>query len=222
MSQLFDLFLHVDKHLLQLIADTGAWTYAILFAVIFCETGLIVTPFLPGDSLLFAAGALTVATGAVDASGAPQAGLSLAMLLPLLIGAAVLGNTTNYFIARMLGPAFLESGKLRFVKRSYIEQTQAFYERHGGKTVVLARFAPILRTIAPFVAGIGKMPFARFSAYNVVGAVAWVCLCTFAGVWFGNIEIVRKNFGLVAIGIVVVSALPTVIGVLRERMRAKG
>jgi membrane-associated protein len=194
-----DIVLHLDAHLVELLRDYGFWVYLILFAIVFAETGLVVTPFLPGDSLLFAAGALA----AVDTSGT----LSAPVLSLTLIIAAVAGNTTNYHIGRWIGPAAF-SGKIRFLKVEYLRRTEAFFLKYGSMTIVSSRFVPILRTCAPFVAGIGHMPYARFQAYNVLGGAAWVLLMTWAGFFFGNIPFVKQNFGLVTIGIIVVSLIP--------------
>ncbi len=194
-----DIVLHLDAHLVELLRDYGFWVYLILFTIVFAETGLVVTPFLPGDSLLFAAGALA----AVDTSGT----LSAPLLSLMLIIAAVAGNTTNYHIGRWIGPAAF-SGKIRFLKVEYLRRTEAFFLKYGSMTIVSSRFVPILRTCAPFVAGIGRMPYARFQAYNVIGGVAWVLLMTWAGFFFGNIPFVKQNFGLVTIGIIVVSLIP--------------
>ena len=194
-----DIVLHLDAHLVELLRDYGFWVYLILFAIVFAETGLVVTPFLPGDSLLFAAGALA----AVDTSGT----LSAPLLSLLLIIAAVAGNTTNYHIGRWIGPAAF-SGKIRFLKVEYLRRTEAFFLKYGSVAIVSSRFVPILRTCAPFVAGIGRMPYARFQAYNVIGGAAWVLLMTWAGFFFGNIPFVKQNFGLVTIGIIVVSLIP--------------
>ena len=201
-----DVFRHLDKYLADLVIEYGVWIYAILFLVIFCETGLVVTPFLPGDSLLFAAGAIA-ASATVGADG-ETVGLSMVIMVPLLIVAAILGDATNFAIGSRVGPAFLEKEKLPFIKRSHIAKTQAFYEKHGSKTIVMARFVPIVRTFAPFVGGIGKMEYRTFAIYNVVGAVAWVCVCAIAGYFFGNIPIVKKNFEFVVLGIIAVSVLP--------------
>ena len=194
-----DIVLHLDAHLVELLRDYGFWVYLILFAIVFAETGLVVTPFLPGDSLLFAAGALA----AVDTSGT----LSAPLLSLTLIIAAVAGNTTNYHIGRWIGPAAF-SGKIRFLKVDYLRRTEAFFLKYGSVAIVSSRFVPILRTCAPFVAGIGHMPYARFQAYNVLGGAAWVLLMTWAGFFFGNIPFVKQNFGLVTIGIIVVSLIP--------------
>ena len=194
-----DIVLHLDKHLVELLTNYGFWVYLILFVIVFAETGLVVTPFLPGDSLLFAAGALA----AVDASGT----LSAPLLSLTLIIAAVAGNTTNYHIGRWIGPAAF-SGKFRFLKVEYLRRTEAFFLKYGSVAIVSSRFVPILRTCAPFVAGIGRMPYARFQAYNIFGGAAWVLLMTWAGFFFGNIPFVKQNFGLVTIGIIVVSLIP--------------
>ena len=194
-----DIVLHLDAHLVELLRDYGFWVYLILFAIVFAETGLVVTPFLPGDSLLFAAGALA----AVDTSGT----LSAPLLSLTLIIAAVAGNTTNYHIGRWIGPAAF-SGKIRFLKVDYLRRTEAFFLKYGSVAIVSSRFVPILRTCAPFVAGIGHMPYARFQAYNVLGGAAWVLLMTWAGFFFGNIPFVKQNFGLVTIGIIAVSLIP--------------
>jgi membrane-associated protein len=194
-----DIVLHLDAHLIELLQAYGFWVYLILFAVVFAETGLVVTPFLPGDSLLFAAGALA----AVDTSGT----LSAPLLSLTLIVAAVAGNTTNYHIGRWIGPAAF-NGKIRFLKVEYLRRTEAFFLKYGSMTIVSSRFVPILRTCAPFVAGIGRMPYARFQAYNFIGGAAWVLLLTWAGFFFGNIPFVKQNFGLVTIGIIVASLIP--------------
>jgi len=194
-----DIVLHLDKHLVELLTNYGFWVYLILFVIVFAETGLVVTPFLPGDSLLFAAGALA----AVDTSGT----LSAPLLSLTLIIAAVAGNTTNYHIGRWIGPAAF-SGKFRFLKVEYLRRTEAFFLKYGSVAIVSSRFVPILRTCAPFVAGIGRMPYARFQASNIFGGAAWVLLMTWAGFFFGNIPFVKQNFGLVTIGIIVVSLIP--------------
>ncbi|HEX6616005.1 MAG TPA: DedA family protein [Gemmatimonadales bacterium] len=207
LKQLVDVFLHLDTHLSQVIAEYGTWTYLILFAIIFCETGLVVTPFLPGDSLLFAAGTFA-ALGALD----------VRLLIPLLIAAAIIGDTINYWIGAYIGPRAFE-GNLRFLKKEHLDRTRAFYERHGGKTIILARFVPIVRTFAPFVAGVGTMSYGRFITYNVVGAVLWVGLLVLAGFFFGNIPVVRENFTMVILAIIAISVMPMVIEALRTRRR---
>ena len=207
-SWFIDLILHLDKHLVELLRDYGFWVYLILFLIVFAETGFVVTPFLPGDSLLFAAGALA----AVDTSGT----LSAPLLSATLIVAAIAGNTTNYHIGAWIGPQAF-SGRVRFLKVEYLRRTEEFFAKHGSMTIVLSRFVPILRTCAPFVAGIGHMPYARFQAYNVFGALAWVLLILWAGFFFGNIPFIKDNFGLVTIGIIVVSVLPVVWVAIKKR-----
>ncbi|CAD6876819.1 DedA family protein [Methylomonas fluvii] len=204
---LTDILLHIDKHLANIISDYGTLTYAILFLVIFVETGFVVMPFLPGDSLLFAAGAFV----AMDAFNLP-------ILLGVLGAAAVLGDTVNYWIGRSIG---LRAYSLSWVNREHLDRAQAFYDTYGGKTIVLARFVPIVRTFAPFVAGIGKMPYSTFILYNIIGGVAWVLICVFAGYFFGNIPLVKKNFELVVLGIVLISILPIVLEVWKARKQAK-
>ena len=196
---LIEFVLHLDKHLAQMLAMYGIWIYALLFLIIFSETGLVVTPFLPGDSLLFGVGALA----AVDGSGT----LSAPLIAVLLALAAILGNTVNYGFGRVLGPPVFD-GRYRFIKAEYLHRTQAFFNRHGGMTIAMSRFIPIVRTFAPFIAGVGRMHFARFQAFNVAGGTAWVCLFIFGGYLFGNIPFVKANFGLVTLAIIFVSVLP--------------
>jgi membrane-associated protein len=203
-----DVVLHLDRHLVELVGHYGLAVYAILFVIIFAETGLVVTPFLPGDSLLFAAGALA----AIDSSGTLNA-LALWLLLAL---AAVLGNSVNYAIGRAIG-AHAFSGRYRFIKVDYLRRTERWFERHGPLTIVLSRFAPIIRTFAPFVAGIGHMPYGRFIGYNIVGGLSWVALFIWGGYLFGNLPVIKQNFGLVTIAIVLVSLAPMAIVFLRER-----
>jgi membrane-associated protein len=209
LRQALDFFLHLDVHLRAIIGTYGAWTYLILFAVVFCETGLVVTPFLPGDSLLFAVGTFA-ALGALD----------LATSILILLAAAILGDTVNYWIGWAVGPRLQREGRLRFVKPEHLERTHQFYERYGGKTIIIARFVPIVRTFAPFVAGVGAMTYGRFMSYNVIGAVAWVLVCVLGGYFFGNLPVVRENFTLVILAIIAVSLLPGVVEVWRSR-RAK-
>jgi len=206
-SWFIDLVLHLDKHLTELVANYHLWVYAIIFLIVFCETGLVVTPFLPGDSLLFALGALA----AVDQTGTLHAPL----IWLLLTVAAVLGNEVNFRVGRAIGPRAF-SGGMRWLKQDYLIRTQQFYEKHGGKTIILSRFIPIIRTFAPFVAGVGQMKRRRFAAYNIVGGFAWVTIFIWGGYLFGNVPIVKQNFGLVTIGIVVVSVLPVVWGLLQK------
>jgi membrane-associated protein len=210
-SWFIDLVLHLDKHLVDLLTDYHAWIYAILFAVIFCETGLVVTPFLPGDSLLFAVGALA----AIDTSGT----LSAPLLFVLLAAAAILGNTLNYSIGRAIGPPAF-SGRYRLLKVEYLHRTEDFFKRHGGMAVALSRFMPIIRTFAPFVAGVGRMPYGRFLGYNLMGGIAWVALFLWGGYLFGNIPVVKQNFGIVTILIILVSLLPLVVTFFRSRTSA--
>jgi membrane-associated protein len=206
LSQAINVFVHLDKHLREFVDQYGTWTYLALFVIVFCETGLVVTPILPGDSLLFAAGAI-----------AALGSLNPHLLVLLLTVAAVLGDAVNYQIGRRLGPAVFRSEKNRFFKREHLEKTHAFYERYGGKTIIIARFVPIVRTFAPFVAGVGQMNYARFALFNVTGAIAWVMVGVYAGFWFGNREIVKNNFSLILIAIVFVSLLPPAIEYLRAR-----
>lgn len=207
LTSLFDIFLHLDKHLGEFINAYGATTYAILFLVVFAETGLVIAPFLPGDSLLFAAGALAAATGAMDP----------VMLVVLLSIAAILGDTVNYSVGKVLGLKILQ--KFPFIKQEHITYTEKFYERHGGKTIILARFLPIVRTFAPFVAGIGTMNYSRFILYNVIGGITWVVSFIYLGFFFGNIPVVKRNFSFVILGIIFVSVLPGVIEFVRHRMK---
>ena len=202
--------LHLDAHLAALIDWAGAWTYVVLAGIVFAETGLVITPFLPGDSLLFATGALAAATGRLDIAG----------LFLLLTACAIAGDAVNYHLGGLLGRQAAE-GRLPLVKPAHIRVTEEFYARHGGKTIILARFIPIVRTFAPFVAGAGTMPYARFAAFNVAGGVAWVGSMLFAGYFFGNLPLVRDNFSLVVLGIIVVSVIPGVVAVLQERARIR-
>ena len=204
---LIDLVLHLDKHLVELLTHYDTWIYAILFAVIFAETGLVVTPFLPGDSLLFAVGALA----AVDTSGT----LSAPLAFILLAVAAILGNTTNYAIGRAIGPPAF-TGKYPLLKVQYLRQTEEFFRRHGGMAIALSRFMPIIRTFAPFVAGVGRMPYGRFQAFNMLGGLSWVLLFLWGGYLFGNIPLVKQNFGIVTILIILVSVTPFVVTLLRR------
>ena len=211
MTQLIDLFLHVDRHLLELVADYGVWIYAILFLIVFAETGLVVTPFLPGDSLLFAAGALG-ATGA----------LNVWLAAALLLAAAITGDAVNYAVGRSVGHRVIELSRTdprwgRWINPAYIARAHEFFERRGGKAIVLGRFVPIVRTFVPFVAGAAEMSYASFAFYNVTGAIAWVGICVSAGYLFGNVPIVKDNFSLVALGIVFVSLLPMAFELLNSR-----
>jgi membrane-associated protein len=210
-SQIVDLFLHLDKYLTEIISQYGTWTYLILFLVIFVETGLVVMPFLPGDSLLFAAGAL---------AANPENGLNVVLLMALLFIAAVLGDTLNYTIGDYIGPKVFRRD-YRFLKREYLLQTQAFYVKHGGKTIIFARFIPIIRTFAPFIAGVGTMKYSRFIMYNIVGGFAWIVAFTMIGYFFGNLPFVKKNFTLVIFAIIFISILPPIIEFLKQRFSNK-
>ena len=201
-----DFILHIDQHLIDITAAYGMWTYAVLAVIVFAETGLVVTPFLPGDSLLFAAGAIC-ALGTMN----------VWVMIALLIVAAILGDAVNYTIGNRLGPKIFSSTTSKLLNREHLNRTHAFYERHGGKTIILARFMPIIRTFAPFVAGIGAMRYRQFAVYNVVGAVVWVASFSLLGYYFGNLELVRKNFTLVIGVIIVLSVLPAVWEFLRTR-----
>jgi len=203
-----DFILHLDKHLTQLVATYHIWVYVILFLIIFCETGLVVTPFLPGDSLLFAVGALA----AVDESGT----LSAPLVWILLVVAAILGNETNFRIGKAIGPRAF-GGNIRFLKREYLERTQAFYDKHGAKMIVMSRFVPIIRTFAPFVAGVGTMKRSTFAAYNFVGGLSWVTLFIWGGYLFGNVPLIKENFGIVTITIIIVSVLPMAWSLLKPQ-----
>jgi len=204
-----ELFLHLDKHLNEIIQNYGVWTYLLLFLIIFCETGLVVTPLLPGDSLLFAAGTF-----------AALGSLKVEWLYILLSVAAVGGDTVNYWIGHYVGPKVFYKEDVRFLNRKYLDRTHEFYEKHGGKTIILARFIPIIRTFAPFVAGIGKMTYGRFFSYNVFGGLAWIAIFLFGGYFFGNIPLVKRNFTLVILAIIFISVLPAVIEFLNQRRRS--
>jgi membrane-associated protein len=204
-----DILLHLDKYLDLMIQTMGIWSYVIIFLIIFCETGLVVTPILPGDSLLFAIGTFA-AIGSFD----------IVMVLILLTIAAIAGDTVNYWIGNYLGPKVFHYEDSRFFKKRHLERTHQFYEKHGGKTIIIARFIPIIRTFAPFVAGIGSMTYRKFLSYNVVGGFFWIFSLTLAGYFFGNIPVVRENFSLVIVAIVVISVMPGVIEYLRQRGKA--
>jgi membrane-associated protein len=201
-----DLILHVDDHLNELLAEYGVWLYAILFVIVFCETGLVVTPFLPGDSLLFMAGALAVGGE-----------LNPAILIALLFAAAVLGDSVNYAIGKYFGSRMMRWEDSRFFNKRALQRTEAFYVRHGGKTIVIARFMPIVRTFAPFVAGMSHMEYRRFAAFNVLGAALWVAPLTMLGYWFGNLPFIKKNLSMVVLGIIAMSLMPLVIAWWKER-----
>jgi membrane-associated protein len=204
-TTLIDFILHLDKHLEQIIQDYGLLTYAILFLIIFVETGVVVLPFLPGDSLLFAAGML---------AANEKNGLSVGIIIVLLIVAAILGDTLNYIIGKYIGPKVF-SRDYKLLKKEHLLKTQQFYDKHGGKTIIYARFIPIIRTFAPFVAGIGNMKYGKFINYNIIGGIVWVVLFTMAGYLFGNIEIVKSNFTKIILGIIIVSLLPAVIEIIK-------
>jgi len=208
LTTLIDIFLHLDKHLGQVIQTYGLWTYLVLFLIIFCETGLVVTPFLPGDSLLFAAGAFA----ALPYEGRPS--LDIWMLYLLLNIAAVTGNSLNYQIGYFVGPKVFDTENVRFLKRDYLIRTHNYYEKYGGMTIIIARFVPIIRTFAPFLAGVGKMSYWRFAGFNLLGSVAWVSSFTLGGFYFGNIPVIKENFTIVIFAIIGISVLPTIFGFL--------
>ncbi|PZR36445.1 MAG: DedA family protein [Azospira oryzae] len=206
-KSVIDFILHIDHHLVEIVNDYQTWTYLILFLIIFAETGLVVTPFLPGDSLLFAAGAIIAK---------PETDLNIGFMLVLLIIAAILGDLVNYHVGKYIGPQAF-SGRFRFLKVEYLTKTQEFYYKHGGKTIIYARFIPIIRTFAPFVAGIGTMSYKRFALYNVSGGIAWVSSFLFMGYFFGGLPMIKNNFTYVIFGIIFVSILPPIIEVLRGK-----
>jgi membrane-associated protein len=212
-SQLLDYFLHLDAHLNEVARVLGPWLYALLFAIVFCETGLVVTPFLPGDSLLFAVGAL---------AASPGSALSMPLLALLLIVAAVVGDAVNYAIGKRVGPRIFYSESSRWLNKEHLVRAQRFYERYGAKTIVLARFVPIVRTFAPFVAGIGRMSYRRFAVYNVTGGVAWVLIFLLAGYFFGNLPVVQEQFHYVVVAIIAISLVPVAIEWLRARRERAG
>ena len=206
-----DFILHIDVHLAELVAQYGMWVYGILFLILFCETGLVVTPFLPGDSLLFVAGAL---------AALPTNDLNVHTMVALMIGAAILGDAVNYTIGRLFGEKLFSNPNSKIFRRSYLDKTHQFYEKHGGKTIILARFVPIVRTFAPFVAGMGHMTYRHFAAYNVIGALVWVLLFTYAGYLFGDLPIVQENLKLLIVAIIIVSILPGIIEIWRHKRAA--
>lgn len=208
-TNLIELFLHIDEYLAEIISQYGTWTYALLFLVIFMETGFVVTPFLPGDSLLFAAG-----------SFAALEVLSPWMLVILLCIAAIIGDTVNYWIGHYIGPKAF-SGNVRFLKKEYLDQTHEFYEKHGGKTIILARFVPIVRTFAPFVAGVGAMTYKKFILYNVVGGIIWVNIFVWLGYYFGNLPFVKKNFEIAILAIIFISILPMIYEFVKAKWEAR-
>ena len=205
LGNLLDLFLHLDKNLALVISEIGIFTYIFLFLIIFMETGLVITPFLPGDSLLFAAGTLAV-----------SGNLNILLLFMLLALGAILGDTVNYWIGTIIGPKIFEKKRIPFLKKEYLTRTEKFYEKHGGKTIILARFIPIIRNFAPFVAGIGKMSYSKFLSFNIIGGIVWVALFLFTGFFFGNLPIIRENFHYAILGIIFVSILPAAIEYIRH------
>ena len=207
---MIDFILHIDRHLAELSLQYGVWIYVILFLIVFCETGLVVTPFLPGDSLLFAAGAV-----------AALGGMNVHMAATLLLAAAVIGDAANFAIGKYFGEKLFAKPDSRVFKREYLDKTHAFYEKYGGKTIILARFVPIVRTFAPFVAGMGDMHYGRFIRYNIIGALMWVGLLTYAGYFFGELPVVKNNFGLVVIGIIAVSVLPMAVEIAKAKWGKK-
>ena len=209
-STIIDFILHIDQHLAALSAEYGVWIYAILFLIIFCETGLVVTPFLPGDSLLFAAGGI-----------AALGEMNIPLMVALLLVAAILGDAVNFAIGKYFGARLFANPDSKIFRRAYLDKTHAFYEKHGGKTIIIARFVPIVRTFAPFVAGMGNMHYGRFIRYNIIGAILWVVLFSYAGYFFANIPLVKNNLALVLAAIIVISVLPGVIEVVRARREAK-
>ena len=208
LSNFVSLFIHLDDHINTIITNYGTWTYLILFIIIFCETGLVVTPFLPGDSLLFVVGALSV-------SGA----LNVFSLIIILTLAAILGDSANYFVGKKFAPQIFGKKKIPFLKQEYLDRTHAYFQRYGGKTIIIARFVPIVRTFAPFLAGVGTMTYPKFLAYNIFGAILWVCVGVFSGYFFGNLQFVKDNFTLVILAIIVISLLPAVFEYCRERRK---
>ena len=210
LASLIDFILHIDQHLIELTQTYGLWIYAILFLIVFCETGLVVTPFLPGDSLLFAAGAV-----------AALGGMNVHIAAALLLAAAVIGDAANFAIGKYFGEKLFAKPDSRVFKREYLDKTHAFYEKYGGKTIILARFVPIVRTFAPFVAGMGNMHYGRFIRYNIIGALVWVGLLTYAGYFFGELPAVKNNFGLVVIGIIAVSVLPMAVEIAKAKWEKK-
>ena len=209
-AQAVEFILHLDRHLDLFIRDHGTWAYVLLFAIIFAETGLVVTPFLPGDSLLFAAGAIS-ARGSLD----------VGLLALLLAAAAIAGDAVNYWVGHALGDRLLGGGKIRLIRQEHLDRTHDFYERHGARTIILARFVPIVRTFAPFVAGLGRMTYRRFATYNVIGGIGWIALFVFGGFKFAEVAIVREHFGLVIIAIILISFVPMVLTIWQERSAAR-
>lgn len=205
---MIDFILHIDSYLAQITADYGVLTYVVLFAVVFAETGLVVTPFLPGDSLLFAAGAI-----------AALGSLNIWILTFVLMAAAIIGDTVNYWVGHFFGKKIVDNPKIPFINQEHIDKTQAFYEKHGGKTIILARFVPIVRTFAPFVAGVGKMDYGKFISYNIIGGIVWVTLFTLAGYFFGNMEFVKDNFHTVIFAIIILSIAPMIYEYIKAKSK---
>ncbi len=212
MEFLIDFILHIDQHMVEMVRDYHAWTYAILFVIIFCETGLVVTPFLPGDSLLFVAGAI---------AAQPNMPITVHLLALIVFAAAVLGDSSNYAIGHFFGRRLFSNPNSKIFKQSYLDKTHEFYKKYGGKTIILARFVPIVRTFAPFVAGMGKMHYYYFMVYNVVGGALWVAIFCYAGFFFGDLPFVQQNLKLLIVAIIVISVLPAVVEVIREKMKLK-
>lgn len=212
MEFLIDFILHIDQHMVEMVRDYHAWTYAILFVIIFCETGLVVTPFLPGDSLLFVAGAI---------AAQPNMPITVHFLALIVFAAAVLGDSSNYAIGHFFGRRLFSNPNSKIFKQSYLDKTHEFYKKYGGKTIILARFVPIVRTFAPFVAGMGKMHYYYFMVYNVVGGALWVAIFCYAGFFFGDLPFVQQNLKLLIVAIIVISVLPAVVEVIREKMKLK-
>lgn len=206
-NSLFELFLNLDKHLFSLVTEYKNWTYLILFCIIFCETGLVVTPFLPGDSLLFAAGAMSA-----------LAILNIWLLIGLLCIAAILGDSANYSLGKFFGQKVFERNYL-LIKKEYLYRTHEFYENHGGKTIIIARFVPIIRTFAPFIAGVGSMNYLRFISFNIIGGILWVFICSFGGYFFGNLPFVKNNFSVVVLAIILISLLPMVVEYIKYKIK---
>lgn len=212
MRQIIEFILHIDVKLLELVTQYGSFTYAILFLIIFAETGFVVTPFLPGDSLLFAAGAIAAKDGIP---------LDPWVIIFLLSIAAILGNTVNYYIGYTFGSKLIETGKLPFVKIEYLRKAEAFYAKYGALAIVVGRFMPIIRTFVPFVAGIGKMDWKKYSVYNVIGAIVWIAPFTLAGYWFGELEFVQKNFKVIILAIIIITLIPAALGIMREFINSR-
>ncbi len=204
---ILDFILHIDKHLAELVTNYQTWTYLILFLIVFCETGLVITPFLPGDSLLFASGAI---------AAMPGNPINIIVVMAVFFGAAFLGDNTNYFIGKLLGKTVYEKN-YRLIRREYLDKTHLFYEKHGGKTLIIARFMPIIRTFAPFVAGVGTMKYLRFISFSLAGNILWVSLFCLAGYFFGNIPFVQKNFTVIIVGIILISLMPPVVAIVKQR-----